>query len=76
MLVDDSVMEKLDYSYSALRRKLDFYMRELNEIFRSTVLSKPSHNMVFMTIRYVKYLRNFLPGCSNGDVGTLHDVIL
>ena len=76
MLVDDSVMEKLDYSYSALRRKLDFYMRELNEIFRSTVLSKPPHNMVFMTIRYVKYLRNFLPGCSNGDVGTLHDVIL
>ena len=70
MLVDDSVMEKLGYNYSALRQKLDFYMRELNKIFRSTVLSKPPHNMVFMTIQYVKYMRYFLPGCSNGDVGT------
>lgn len=73
MLVDDSVMEKLNYNYSALRQKLDFYMRELNKIFRSTVLSKPPHNMVFMTIQYVKHMRYFLPGCSNGDVGTIDD---
>ena len=70
MLVDDSVMGKLEHNFSALRQKLDFYMRELNQIFRSTVLSKPPHNKLFFVIRRVKYLRNFLPGCNCGDVST------
>ena len=68
MLVDDSVMDKLDHNFSALRQKLDFYMRELNKIFRSTVLSKPPHKKIFFNIRYVKYLKDFLPGCNCGDV--------
>ena len=68
MLVDDSVMDKLDHNSSALRQKLDFYMRELNKIFRSTVLSKPPHNKIFFNIQYVKYLIDFLPGCNCADV--------
>ena len=70
MLVDDSVMDKLEHNFSALRQKLDFYMRELNQIFRSTVFSKPPYDKLFFVIRHVKYLRNFLPGCNCGDVST------
>ena len=70
IIVDDSVMEQIDHNKMILRKKLDLYIKELNEIYRSTILAKPPHNKVFLQIDRVKYWKEFLPGCNDGNVCT------
>lgn len=68
IIVDDSVMDQIDHNFKLLRKTLDLYMEEINEIYRSTILAKPAHNKVFLKINHVKYWKDFLPGCNDGNV--------
>ena len=68
VIVDDSVMDQLDHNLWNLEDKLNLFMKELNEIYRSTILAHPPHNKVYLNINHVKYWKDFLPGCSDGNV--------
>ena len=65
LIVDDSVMEKIDHKEWILRKKLENYLKQLNSIFHGlSVTDSP----VVIDIHHVIYLKNFLPGCTNGYV--------
>ena len=68
ILVDDSVMDHIDHNFILLKKKLDLYMKELNEIYQRTILAMSPHNNIFLKINHVKYWKEFLPGCNDGNV--------
>ena len=68
ILVDDTVMGEIKNDEKVLRKKIDYYISELNTIYQNTILANPPHNDIYFYIKHVTHLKNFLPDCNNGGV--------
>ena len=68
ILVDDTVSNSLENNEEAIRRQVDTYVSELNEIYQNTILRYPPNNNIYFFIEHLILLRKFLPACFNKGV--------
>ena len=68
ILVDDTVTNSFRNNETAIRKQVDTYVSELNEIYQNTILQYPPNNNIYFFIEHLTLLRNFLPGCLNKGV--------
>jgi len=68
ILVDDSMMSLVQNDETRLKQKLDKYMKELNDIYQTTILKDPPNNNLYFFIKHVTHLKNFIPACKNKQI--------
>lgn len=68
ILVDDSMMSLVQNDENILKQKLDKYVKELNEIYQTTILADPPNNNLYFYIKHVTHLKNFMPACKNKQI--------
>ena len=68
ILVDDSMMSLVQNDETRLKQKLDKYMKELNDIYQTTIRKDPPNNNLYFFIKHVTHLKNFIPACKNKQI--------
>ena len=54
-----------------LRGKVDVYIKQLNSIYKDTILKSPPNNKVYFYVKDLIILKNYIPSCNNKGVNYL-----
>ena len=51
-----------------LRGKVDEYIKQLNAIYKDTILKSPPNDKLYFYVKDLIILENFIPSCNNKGV--------
>jgi len=68
ILVDQSFFEVVNNDEAKLRGKVDEYIKQLNAIYKDTILKSPPNDKLYFYVKDLIILENFIPSCNNKGV--------